>query len=317
MTRKFLKEGSIYKGKAVRVNWEWRRKDLDFNPNAHAPQFLDLGNVKEDELIFSSATQRIIDIGLFIPIEKSEACRAAGIPLKRGVLLEGTYGVGKTLTAYVTAAKAVRHGWTFIYCDDIQDLADAIQFAHAYQPAVIFAEDVDRVMAGERDLNMDEVLNIIDGIESKNCELITVLTTNDIDEIEPALLRPGRLDAVVSVQAPDAAAARRLVQLYGRGLLAPGINLEQVGEALAGKIPAVIREVVERAKIAAIQHATNGISNAVTDEDLLSAASAMKAHMDLLTREEEPQDPMTAALDSLVDRVVERLLEIRVSKGPL
>jgi transitional endoplasmic reticulum ATPase len=62
-------------------------------------------------------------------------------------------------------------------------------------------------------------LNEIDGVESKGKELITILTSNHAENINQAMLRPGRLDAVLSIQAPDAFAAEKLIRLYARGLI--------------------------------------------------------------------------------------------------
>jgi len=244
---------------------------------------MDLGGAGDASIVFNAEVMKALKDGLFTPIEHSEACRKAGIPLKRGVLLEGPYGVGKTLTALVTAAKAVANGWTFVYLNSVEDLPDGLTLAKQYAPAVVFAEDIDRVMAGERDIQMDEVLNCLDGVDTKHVEIVTVLTTNFIEKIDQAALRPGRMDTVVNVQPPNAPTAERLVALYGRGLISPKADLKRVGKVLSGKIPAVICEVVERAKISAVSRLDGSdIRGQVTEDDLIAAAAAMEAHAALL-----------------------------------
>ncbi len=173
----------------------------------------------------------------------------ARIPLKRGILLEGPYGCGKTMSANVTSKICIENGWTFILLDDVGALKDALLFAQRYAPAVVFSEDIDRVIE-QRDDRGNDLLNTIDGILAKDSQVITVLTTNFVEKLDKAMLRPGRLDAVISLRAPDADSVQRLVNIYARGLLADGENLIAVGEALAGNIPATIREVVERSKLA-------------------------------------------------------------------
>jgi transitional endoplasmic reticulum ATPase len=211
------------------------------------------------------------------------------VPLTRGVLLYGPYGTGKTMTAYVSALKAVRSGWTFIYLESVQDLKKGLEFAAKYAPCVLFAEDIDRVITGERSLSMDDVLNTLDGIDTKGAEIITVFTTNHIEVINPAMLRMGRLDTLVEVLPPDAKAAERLVKLYSRGLLSKEANLSRIGKTLEGQIPAFIREVTERAKIAAIARIGNdSIEGKVLEEDLISAAKAMETHANMLKPREEP-----------------------------
>lgn len=298
LTQTLLRQQSIYKGKAIKVAFGWLDEDgdecRDYDPIQDAPKFLDLQGITDDDLIFGEKVLNDIKIGLFTPIEQSEACRNYGVPLKRGVLLYGPYGTGKTMTAYVSALKAARHGWTFIYLDSVRNLRKGLEFAAQYAPCVLFAEDIDRVIKGERSLSMDDVLNTLDGVDTKGAEIITVFTTNHIEDINPAMLRMGRLDTLVEVTPPDAATVQRLVKLYARGLLAEDVSLERVGEALQGQIPAFIREVTERAKIAAISRIGGmGIEGKVLEEDLLNAAKAMEPHAALLKPREQtaPDNP--------------------------
>ncbi len=220
---------------------------------------------------------------LFTPIERTEHCRRLKIPLKRGVLLEGPYGTGKTLTAFVTAKKCADNGWTFIMLDRVSGLKDALTFARMYSPAVVFAEDIDRVVAGERSVSMDDVLNNIDGVESKGTEIITILTSNHAENINRAMLRPGRLDAVLHIVAPDAKAAEKLMRLYARGLILDTEDLTNAGVELNGQIPAVIREVVERSKLYAVSRCvTPNDEFTLKGSDLELAAKGMKEHLKLL-----------------------------------
>lgn len=282
-TEEFLRNRSIYRGQAVKISFEWERDGLPFNPTEHCPKFMPLSGVTENDLIFGSEVTNALKIGLFAPIEYSAACRKYKVPLKRGILLYGPYGVGKTLTATVTALKGVKHGFTFLYLESVLDLKKGLQLASQYAPAIVFAEDIDRVLEGDRSLSMDEVLNIMDGCDTKGGEIITVFTTNRVENINPALLRMGRLDTLVEVKPPDAEAAIKLVKLYGRGLFDRDTDFTEVGRALAGRIPAFIREVTERAKIAAIYRLNGGnIEGQVRTEDLLDSAEAMKNHAKML-----------------------------------
>ncbi len=288
LTERFLKTESIYKEKAVKVSFSWQRDGYDFDPNVHCPQFMRLEGVKENDLIFGEEVENAIRIGLFTPIEQAAMCRKYHVPLKRGVLLYGPYGTGKTLTANVTALKASRNKFTFVYLDNVLDIKKGLQFAAQYAPAVLFAEDVDRATNGERNISLDEILNTLDGVDTKGSEIITVFTTNHVENINPALLRMGRLDTLVEVKEPDANAAVRLVKLYARGLLHPDVDFTKVGETLKGRIPAFIRETTERAKIAAINRLADegklsrGIDGQVMESDILNAAAAMEPHAALL-----------------------------------
>lgn len=300
--RQYVSRHSIYRGKAIRLQTDANGK-INFNSITDIVRFLDLSRVNPEELTFSKEVAEQVQTSLFTPIEKTDLCRAYKIPLKRGVLLEGKYGTGKTLTAYVTAKKCTENGWTFIYLDRVTGLKDALALAKLYAPAVLFAEDVDRATSGERNVKMDDILNTIDGIESKNAEIITILTTNYVENIDKAMLRPGRLDAVITVHPPDHEAAQRLVKIYGRGLIDPTENLDEAGRELDGQIPAVIREVVERSKLAAVSRLAPGESLKLIGHDIAIAARGMKSHLALL---EVKKDQPTAAerLGSALQEVV-------------
>jgi transitional endoplasmic reticulum ATPase len=133
-TLKFLKEKSIYKGKAVKISYEWQRQGIRFDASIHCPQFMRLNGVSEDDLIFGEEVQTALEIGLFTPIAYADAMRKFKVPLKRGVLLHGPFGTGKTLTANITAIKAVKAGFTFIYLDNVLDLKKGLEFAAQYGP---------------------------------------------------------------------------------------------------------------------------------------------------------------------------------------
>lgn len=302
MVEEECKKNSIYKGRAIMTAFP-EVEDCSSLEDTF-PTFAKLNAIKTDEVIFAKETEDQITVSLFVPIMQTAACRKNNIPLKRGILLEGPYGTGKTLTAAATATLCAANGWTFIYLKDVTRLAYAYAFAAQYQPAVIFAEDIDQIInseGGEDEIN--DIQNAMDGIESKGVEVITVLTTNYLEKITRAMLRPGRLDTVVSVRAPDKEAALRLVNMYARELLDPTSNLEasNVGDVLAGEIPAIIREVVERSKLAALRRSNNG-ELLLTPDDIEVTAKSMKAHMNLLkTKEPDIRSEREKAAQILAD----------------
>lgn len=283
MTKQFLEEKSIYRGKAVRVNFP----DLDDveTLDEFEPEFMDTSQTDVETLIFPDDVEKRIQTSLFTPVLHTDRVRKAGVPLKRGVLLAGPYGVGKTLTASVLARMCEDNGWSFLYLKDVYSLSTAIEFAKMYGPTVVFSEDVDEVLGTqERTTMVNSILNTIDGVDAKQSEVMVVLTTNHVDQVNRAMLRPGRLDDVIIVPPPDAAAAIRLVSQYGGELVKEGENFDRSGQRMAGMIPAVIREVVERAKLTSLSDNEEII---IDDESLALAAKTMKDQLELL-QEEEP-----------------------------
>jgi transitional endoplasmic reticulum ATPase len=280
--REYLKTGSIYQGKAIKIRFRDDDGDVLEMPE---PSFIDTSKIDPNGLIYAKDVQAAVETNLFTPIKRIEDCLANNIPVKRGVLLGGVYGTGKTMAATVASRLATDNGITYVYVPRADELADAIEFAKQYQsPAcVIFCEDIDRAIAGERSVEMDDILNILDGIDTKNSNIITVLTTNHLDDINPAMLRPGRLDAVIDVTPPDATAAEKLLRLYGGEAIAAETDLTEAGKELDGIIPAVIAEVVKRAKLAQLRLQAPGESVlSISSEALVEAARTMRAQVALL-----------------------------------
>lgn len=276
LAREIMKTDSVYKGKPIRL-----LVDEDGNLELSTqPEFLDLSEVEESMMIHTRDTALMIDTNIMALLKKTDACRRHKIPLKRGILLDGKYGTGKTLTAKVAAKVATDNGWTFLMLNRSQGLASAIEFARTYQPCLIFAEDIDRA-ADRDDEEVNDLVNLMDGLNTKNMEVMIVVTTNFVGNIDSALLRPGRFDAVIRLLPPDPETANRLIRAYARELLADDVDLSEVGVELDGQIPASIREVVERAKLSMLMDERNHL----TQSDLLACAVGMKHHLELLNAE--------------------------------
>lgn len=308
---KYLNEHSIYAGQAIKIRF---RDDAGQLLEMPEPTFLPTDHISRDMLVYSKDVQEAIETNLFTPVERLADCKANGIPVKRGVLLGGPYGTGKTMAATVASKLAVDNGVTYLYVPHCDELADAIEFAKQYERSacVIFCEDIDRAITGERSVKMDDILNILDGIDTKGAQIITVLTTNHLEDINPAMLRPGRLDAIIDVTAPDAEAVQRLVRLYGKGTVAESEDLTEVGQILEGTIPAVIAEVVKRAKLAQLRLQPKGtMVEAISAEALVISAKSMQSQVDLLSKlsnQQKAEPTFTEVLGEALAPTVERLL---------
>lgn len=310
LTKQNVKEFSIYRGKAVRFSFPDPADPSTFDIR-NSPKFIDTSRVNPDNLIFSKDIDAQIRRAIFNPIEYTDTCRKLGIPLKRGTLLAGRFGVGKSMASAVTARKCVENGWTFFYLERPDQLPSAIRFARNYQPAVIFVEDVDKVTKGDRNKALDDLLNVIDGVDTKGGEIMMIFTTNQLNVINPAILRAGRLDDIVEVLPPDAEAVARLIHLYARGLLAEGVDATKVAEMLAGQIPATIEDVCTRAQLAAVPRAHEGTIR-LTAEDLETSAQGKLRELKLVevprptvygTSIEKAADLLGAAVIDAVSRV--------------
>jgi transitional endoplasmic reticulum ATPase len=298
LMREFIEKESIYRSKAVRIAFTDLKGETLPMP---VPEFLDLSKANLADIVYPRELEDTIRTYIMTPLTNSDVCRQAGIPLKRGVLAAGPYGTGKTLLAQAVGKVGNEHGWTFLYIKDVRDLATAVRFAEQYQPCVVFAEDVDNATDDAKDKDtLYSIRNTLDGIDNKSVEIMTILTTNFLERVSLSLLRPGRLDVVIKVTPPDAEAVERLIRVYGRGLIAENVNLQKVGEILAGQTASTIREATERSKLAAIMR-TGKADSIVLAEDLEIAARNMRDQQDMLKR---PEERVRHPAEDLINAVV-------------
>lgn len=289
--REILTQSSIYKGKATLVDLTWMQEGRDFHPMNDAPKFMDLSG--STRLILNKQTAFELSTSVFMLLERTKECVANNIKLKHGALFTGTFGTGKSLTAKVLAQKATENGWTFLYLKHAGQLASGLRLAELFAPAVVFAEDVDTVATGDRDQQLNDLLNTIDGVDTKDKPIITILTTNLPELISPAFLRAGRIDTVVQFTPPDAETAVEFVKVFarddeGRNLLAPDQDLTGPGKALAGMVPAFICEAVAKAKRFAIYREGADIIGKMLAEDVEQAATSIRAHQKMAEGTKQP-----------------------------
>lgn len=318
--REYVRLHSIYRGRAIKVNFTTESSFFEGDQRVANITFLDVSEAHEDRLVFSQHVEDAIRTNLYTPLERYDDLGTFGIPFKRGILLVGNYGVGKTEVGYSAAKKAVDNDITFIMCSDVQDFSEVVAFGRQYDDhgCCIFGEDIDRVTAGERSAPLDTILNTIDGLDAKSSRIMVCLTTNEVERIHEAMLRPGRLDAVIEIERPDGPASERLMRLYGRGLIPEKEDIQAAGYLMQGQIPAVQREVVERTKLAALRRTEPGVTDLVlSGEALVESANTMNMQLGLLNREHqvEPSD-LVVAFGELGKWVASGMAYLSAAKDP-
>jgi SpoVK/Ycf46/Vps4 family AAA+-type ATPase len=172
-----------------------------------------------------------------------------------------------------------------------------------------------------------KLLNVVDGIESKAKDqgLMVVLTTNNINAINTAFIRPGRMDAIIEIMPPDAQACVRIVRKYATegGCVMTGSDADVVEaiKVLVGANAAFFRVVVEMAKLSAISQAVPTQPVVISPADLKVAADSMLMHARLLNprhgevplHELPPDvvhDPLNFALSVLMRLFVEEFFDM-------
>lgn len=289
LTEKLLQEESIYKGHAIRVDLSFMTEKNPDAQNFSQPEFMDeaVMSIQDDDVIIDDVT-RMNYASVFLRIEKTKECTERGITLKHGMLLAGPYGTGKTLLAKYTAKKGITNGWTFIYLEDARQLSQALRLASMYAPAVVFSEDIDKAVEGSRTVDMNTILNTLDGVDTKTHPIITILTTNHLENINKAFLRAGRIDSLIQMKPLDNKTGLAFLHRFakdqnGNTLLVDGEDYSQSAEQLVGIVPAFASEVLNKAKTFALY---NG-RNTLLPGDIATAAISFKEHIKLTTENKE------------------------------
>jgi cell division protease FtsH len=208
--------------------------------------------------------------------EHRERLLAGGHHLKRGIVLFGPPGTGKTHTVRHLIGRQADATVVVLTGLGVQFIREACSLARLLPPAIVVLEDVD-LIAEERTASpsamanplLFQLLNEMDGVAG-DADITFLLTTNRLDLVEPALAqRPGRVDLVVEVPLPDDAGRRRLLSLYGVSTdLAPH-ELDQVVAATAGATGSFFAELARRADLLA---ATAGEPRAALEHILAALA---------------------------------------------
>lgn len=202
-TKELLATESIYKNQALEIT------------NLSEPKIMTLAGIDKQFMVLSKKTEFELQ-PLRSRILYPEKCAAKGIPLKYGCLLEGKYGTGKTLLAFKLAKDAVNNGWSFVYLKDPSLLAETLRMCKVVDRSghgvIVFVEDIDQVTRGNRDSAMQDILNTLDGGDTKDMNVITLFTTNHIELIEPTFLRGKRIGSVITMDCLDAETAERFIR---------------------------------------------------------------------------------------------------------
>ena len=290
-----LETNSLYRGKAF--------------DGQKMPQFLDLSGVDPRKVIYSEETLAQLDANIWSVLRYPDALQELGVPLKRAVLLEGPYGTGKTLAAFLTAQIAVANGWSFLLCRPGQDnLLDVMSTARLYQPAVVFFEDVDIVSEATAD-HIPRLLDILDGLKAKGLRLMCVLTTNHAERIHKAMVRPGRLDAVIHVGALDAKGIRKLVEAtVPKDLLSIPDDewWERIALSMDGFMPAFAREAIDRAVRYNVAR-NEGHATKLEGYDFVHAANGLRPQLELMegAKDRVDADPLSQVMVDLMERAID------------
>ncbi|XP_021907437.1 26S proteasome regulatory subunit 4 homolog B [Carica papaya] len=180
-----------------------------------------------------------------LPLTHPELYEDIGIKPPKGVILYGAPGTGKTLLAKAVANSTSATFLRVVGSELIQKylgdgpklVRELFKVADDLSPSIVFIDEIDAIgtkryeaqSGGEREIQrtMLELLNQLDGFDSR-ADVKVILATNRIECLDPALLRPGRIDRKVEFPLPDIKTRRHIFQIHtSKMTLADDVNLEE------------------------------------------------------------------------------------------
>lgn len=217
------------------------------------------------DVVLPDPVWKELDLFLSTTTTRRDLLQRLGLGTSRGLLLTGAPGVGKTsviraLSKELSGDMTIILASSEVVTDFIRELYDDLELLG---PTVVVLEDIDlitgRRRGGEVSAPLTDFLNTLDGVRSRH-DVLTVATTNDPLALDPAAIRPGRIDTVLEIPKPDRAARAEMLRLYltkiedqpvagggnGPRRIVGGVDVDAVAGAVDDVSGADLHEIVRR-----------------------------------------------------------------------
>ncbi|MGV9542288.1 AAA family ATPase [Nocardia beijingensis] len=255
---------------------------------------LAIGSLSLDDVGDMAETKQALTEAVLWPLKHPDSFARLGIEPPRGVLLYGPPGCGKTflvralagtgqLSVHAVKGAELLDRWVGSSERAVREL---FQRARDSAPSLIFLDEVDALAprrgqsadAGVGDRVVAALLTELDGVEPLR-DVVVLGATNRPELIDPALLRPGRLERLVFVPPPDADARREILRTAGRAVpLAADVDLDTLAEQLEGYSAADCAALLRESALAAMRRDVHAAD--VTAADVLAAKRVVRPSLD-------------------------------------
>lgn len=238
-------------------------------------------------------------------LKEPEKFAALGARIPKGVLLVGPPGTGKTLMAKAVSGEAGVPFFSISGSEFVEmfvgvgasRVRDLFEQAKKNSPCIIFVDEIDAVgrhrgagLGGshdEREQTLNQILVEMDGFDT-DTNVILIAATNRPDILDPALLRPGRFDRRVTMDAPDLRGRRSILDVHVRGKpLATDVDLDVIAKQTPGFAGADIENLVNEAAILAARRNRRSISTDELQEAIERVIAGPERRSRLITPKEK------------------------------
>lgn len=259
-----------------------------------AAEEVSVGSVTLDDVGDMVETKQALTEAVLWPLQHPDTFQRLGVQPPRGVLLYGPPGCGKTflvralassgrLSVHAVKGAELMDKWVGSSEKAVREL-----FARARDsaPSLVFLDEIDALAprrgqsfdSGVTDRVVASLLTELDGIEPMN-DVVVLGATNRPDLIDPALLRPGRLEKLVFVEPPDADARREILRTAGKSIpLASDVDLDALATELDGYSAADCVALLREAALTAMRRSIDAAD--VTAADVAKARETVRPSLD-------------------------------------
>ncbi len=259
------REHSIYRNQNLQLTYEAGKTDEygDIEkPDLFQVVYSAIEPVTDEDIVLSEEHLNTLRRNVIELHTRREILSANGVPTRRGVLLHGPPGTGKTYACRYLCSKLPGVTRIVVTGSALVNVGAIFSFARLLQPSLLILEDVDLIFA-TREINLystglGDLLDQMDGMRSHE-DISVVLTTNSIDRLEVAIKdRPGRISQCIFMGPPKADLRRRYVEHHLRNYNAGQLDIDTLVKDTAGATQAFLKELVHRA----VQIACERLDNA-------------------------------------------------------
>ena len=281
--------------------------------------FKDVAGIDEEK----KELEEIVDF-----LKNGEKYIKLGARIPKGVLLVGPPGTGKTLMAKAVAGEAGVPFFSISGSDFVEmfvgvgasRVRDLFEQAKKHQPCIIFIDEIDAVgrqrgagLGGghdEREQTLNQLLVEMDGFD-ENTNIIVIAATNRPDILDNALLRPGRFDRQIYINAPDVKGREEILKVHAKNKqLEPDVDLKVLAKRTPGFTGADLQNLLNESALLAARNNESKISMEDIDNSIDRVIAGVEKKSRVLTDEDKELTSYHEVGHALIDKLLKDANEL-------